>query len=133
MKPILFILSLAFSICCFSQQEPVRLSVRFFKHHRSKLPANQQMAYQNVVDKKKAIVTVGDKWATVKAENFGQATQPLYVILNTDQQLMNHPMGYTPDANKYKQGLECGLNIRQKMIRPNIPGKEYLPVKTLRL
>ncbi len=56
----------------------------------------------------KDIISVGDKWATFQSENFNQVTQPLYVILNNEQQLLNNPVGYTPDAKEYKAWLQCG-------------------------
>jgi len=54
--------------------------------------------------------TVGEKWASFQAQNFGQVTQPLYVVLSPDQKLMNYPIGYTPDEKKYRQWLQCGLD-----------------------
>ncbi|RYX99026.1 hypothetical protein EON78_04050 [bacterium] len=59
--------------------------------------------------KEKDIETIADKWATFQSENFGQSTQPLYVILNHEGKLMTHPVGYTPDAKKYEDWLNCGL------------------------
>ncbi len=56
----------------------------------------------------KDIITVGDKWATFEAENFNQTTQPLYGILDTNEKLMNHPVGYTPNAAEYLKWLQCG-------------------------
>ena len=72
------------------------------------MPIDQQFSYTTKDGNKKDIVTIGDKWATFQAENFNQVTQPLYVILNTNQQLMNNPVGYTPDVKEYKGWLQCG-------------------------
>ena len=58
--------------------------------------------------------TVGQTWATFQADNFKQVTQPLYVILSPDEQLMNHPVGYTPNVQTYKQWLECGITAFEK-------------------
>jgi len=58
--------------------------------------------------------TVGEKWAAFQAENFKVAAQPLYVLLSPDEKLLNHPAGYTPDENKYKDWLECGINAINK-------------------
>jgi thiol:disulfide interchange protein DsbD len=62
----------------------------------------------------KDIISVGDKWATFESENFEQSTQPLYVILNNEQQLVNNPVGYTPDAKEYKAWLQCGKETFDK-------------------
>ena len=46
---------------------------------------------------------------TFQSENFNQVTQPMYVILNPGEQLMNGPVGYTPNATEFRHWLECGL------------------------
>lgn len=53
--------------------------------------------------------TIGQQWAKFQSENFKQVTQPLYVLLSPDEKLLNHPVGYTPDENKYKEWLQCGI------------------------
>lgn len=58
--------------------------------------------------------TVGEKWAAFQAENFGQVTQPLYVLLSPDEKLLNHPVGYTPKERDYQQWLQCGINAYQQ-------------------
>jgi hypothetical protein len=45
-----------------------------------------------------------------QSENFSQVTQPMYVILNPGEQLMNVSVGYTPDVMEFRQRLECGLH-----------------------
>ena len=55
------------------------------------------------------IATVGDKWAHFQSLNFKQSSQPLYVILNEREEILNNPVGYTPDEQLYKQWLECGI------------------------
>jgi len=82
--------------------------VSLYVDDKEKLPIEQRFTYTTKDGNKKEITTIGDKWATFQAENFNQVTQPLYVILNTQQQLMNNPVGYTPDANEYKIWLVCG-------------------------
>ena len=82
--------------------------VSLYVDDKEKLPIDQQFSYTTKDGNKKDIVTIGDKWATFQAENFNQVTQPLYVILNTNQQLMNNPVGYTPDVKEYKSWLQCG-------------------------
>ena len=82
--------------------------VSLYVDDKQKLPIEQRFTYTTKEGNKKEITTIGDKWATFQAENFNQVTQPLYVILNTEQQLLNHPVGYTPDAKEYKAWLQCG-------------------------
>lgn len=83
--------------------------VSLYVDDRKKLPAEQRILnYRTKTGDSKDIITIGDKWATFEAENFNQTTQPLYGILNTSEQLMNHPVGYTPDAAEYLKWLQCG-------------------------
>ena len=85
--------------------------VSLYVDDKAKLPVEQRIINYTTKDKsQKDIISVGDKWATFQSENFNQVTQPLYVILNNEQQLVNVPVGYTPDAKEYLQWLTCGKN-----------------------
>jgi thiol:disulfide interchange protein len=88
--------------------------VSLYVDDRKKLGPNEQFIYKTNAGVEKEILTTGDKWATFQAENFSQVTQPLYVILNPAGELMNLPVGYTPDINKYKAWLVCGLGADSK-------------------
>jgi len=84
--------------------------VSLYVDDRKKLPVSEQMNYTTRDGHQKNIESVGDFWATFESENFRQVTQPLYVILSPGGELMNEPVGYTPDINKYRQWLDCGLS-----------------------
>ena len=56
----------------------------------------------------KEIITLGDKWSTFQTENFGKTTQPLYVVLDTQERLLSNPIGYTPNVKEYLAWLQCG-------------------------
>jgi hypothetical protein len=58
---------------------------------------------------KKPIITKGNKWATLQAENFVSASQPLYVLLSPDGTLLTDPLGYTPNSSEYERFLDRGL------------------------
>lgn len=83
--------------------------VSLYVDDRKKLPVAERFTYPMSDGKEKDILTIGDKWATFQSENFGQATQPLYVILNHEGKLMTHPVGYTPEIKKYEDWLNCGI------------------------
>ena len=55
------------------------------------------------------IRTVGNKWAAFQKVNFEKASQPFYVLVTPDEQVLNTPRAYTPDIPTYKGFLECGL------------------------
>ncbi|MBX2931877.1 MAG: thioredoxin family protein [Chitinophagaceae bacterium] len=90
------------------QQNFILLSL--YVDDKQKLPVTERFTYKTKKGFEKDIVTIGDKWATFQTENFGQATQPLYVILDNEERLLNHSIGYTPDVKKYLEWLQCGKN-----------------------
>lgn len=75
---------------------------------RKLLPKEAQFNYQKTNGKIKSIQTVGAKWATLQAINFNTASQPFYVQLSTDMELLNHPEKYT-DTDTYLEWLREGL------------------------
>jgi thiol:disulfide interchange protein DsbD len=88
--------------------------VSLYVDDRKKLPQGKQFTYWAASGEEKQIRTLGDKWATFQAENFNQVTQPLYVVLSPGEKLLNFPVGYTPDAEHYRQWLECGYDAFKK-------------------
>jgi len=86
--------------------------VSLYVDDRKALPAPSRFIYTDSKGAKKEINSIGDKWATFESVNFGQVTQPLYVILNPDEKLMNNPVGYTPDYQAYLAWLKCGNNSK---------------------
>lgn len=82
--------------------------VSLYVDDRKKLPIGERMAYVTKDNQTKELITLGDKWTTFEAENFGQVSQPFYVILNNKEQLLNNPVGYTPEIKEYLNWLKCG-------------------------
>jgi thiol:disulfide interchange protein DsbD len=88
--------------------------ISLYVDDKKKLPAAKQFTYKTKEGFNKEIVTVGDKWATFETENFKNNAQPLYAILNTNETLLNNPVGYTPSVREYKDWLQCGLQAFEK-------------------
>ncbi len=88
--------------------------ISLYVDDKKNLPAAKQFTYKTKDGTAKEIISVGDKWATFETENFKNNAQPLYAILNTDEQLLNNPVGYTPNIKEYKDWLQCGLTAFQK-------------------
>ncbi|HVS95817.1 MAG TPA: cytochrome c biogenesis protein CcdA [Puia sp.] len=84
--------------------------VSLYVDDRKQLPDDQQFLFTTGDGSKKEIRTVGDKFATLQSENFGNASQPFYVLISPDERLLTYPVGYTPDARTYAQWLQCGLD-----------------------
>jgi len=59
--------------------------------------------------------TVGNKWSDFQSIHFKRNSQPYYVLMHPDGTILNKPVAYLPDVEKYKQFLECGLNRFQEM------------------
>ncbi len=53
--------------------------------------------------------TVGDRWSHLQQTRFGQLTQPLYVAISPDGQLLAKPMGFTESAKDFADWLRKGL------------------------
>ena len=88
--------------------------VSLYIDDRKKLPDDEQFSYTLSDGSKKDIKTIGDLYITMQSENFRNASQPLYVILNPQEKLMNLPVGYTPDAMEYAEWLKDGLKAMGK-------------------
>ena len=55
--------------------------------------------------------TVGAKWSSFQRNNFHEASQPQYILMDNDgKKVLTHPKTYTPYAKEYEVFLECGLN-----------------------
>ena len=53
----------------------------------------------------------GHKWAHFQASYFGVNSQPFYLLIDPNTyQILNDPVGYTPDPSEYISFLECGLS-----------------------
>jgi thiol:disulfide interchange protein DsbD len=74
---------------------------------RANLPVAERFVYTTQGGQQKQINTVADLWATFETENFNQSSQPLYVVLSSDQVLQSNPIGYTPDIQQYLEWLKC--------------------------
>ncbi|MCX2681484.1 thioredoxin family protein [Galbibacter sp. EGI 63066] len=83
--------------------------ISLYVDDRKQLPEDQQFNYKNGNGKVKEIRTIGDKWATFQAINFKTASQPYYILMSPDFNILNTPQQYTDDATYYdwlKKGLE---------------------------
>ena len=84
--------------------------VSLYVDDKQPLPANQQMVYTTKNGATVNIKTVGNKWSQFQTENFNATSQPWYVAVSPDEQLLTAPVGYTPDATAYAAWLKCGLD-----------------------
>jgi len=83
--------------------------VSLYVDDKELLPVDKRFKYTSKAGTEKEINSIGDLWATFQAENFNQVTQPLYVVISPEQNLLSNPVGYTPDINEYLQWLQCSV------------------------
>ena len=57
---------------------------------------------------------VGRKWADFQIVNFEQNTQPLYVIMSPEGEVLTKPRGYRESVDGYVDFLDCGLETYER-------------------
>ncbi|MEM1001525.1 MAG: cytochrome c biogenesis protein CcdA [Bacteroidota bacterium] len=83
--------------------------ISLYVDDRSEMSEENQFNYLRPNETLKTIKTIGDKWGTFQTINFQNNSQPYYVLLNHDMELLNTTTAYTPDADEYNEWLEKGL------------------------
>ena len=91
--------------------------ISLYVDDREKLSTDKQFNYKYADGRIKQINTIGKKWATFQAINFKTASQPFYVQLTAEYQLLNPPIQYTDKTtfeNWLLQGLEHFPEVKAK-------------------
>lgn len=83
--------------------------ISLYVDDRLELPEDEKFNYVRANGGIKKIRTIGDKWATFQTVNFQNNSQPFYVLLDPEVNLLNEPVGYTPDEEEYFEWLNEGL------------------------
>lgn len=89
--------------------------VSLYVDDKALLPATAQQVYTTKAGSTVTIKTVGTKWSLFQTENFNATSQPWYVAISPDEQVLSRPVGYTPDARQYADWLKCGLDAFNKI------------------
>ncbi|WP_165749873.1 protein-disulfide reductase DsbD family protein [Cellulophaga sp. Z1A5H] len=76
---------------------------------RKALPDLEQFDFKYETGRVKHIETVGQKWGTFQTLNFNAASQPYYVLLSPELEVLNTAIQYT-DTETYKFWLQEGLD-----------------------
>jgi thiol:disulfide interchange protein DsbD len=82
--------------------------ISLYVDDRKKLDIKDQFNFRLSNGRIKKIESLGQKWATFQAINFNSASQPYYVQINTDLELLNSPIQYT-GKKEFKNWLKKGL------------------------
>ena len=94
--------------------------ISLYVDDRRELPEAEQFEYLKPNGTIKKIKTIGDKWATLQTLNFQNNSQPFYVLLDHEMNMLNHTTAYTPDASEYFSWLKTGLENFNKQQTSNI-------------
>lgn len=89
--------------------------VSLYVDDKAVLPIDQQQVYTTKSGAKVNINTVGTKWSLFQTENFNASSQPWYVAMSPNEQLLTAPVGYVPNATEYAAWLKCGLDAFDKV------------------
>ena len=91
--------------------------VSLYVDDRSKLPdaEHREVVRQDGSGRTKLIDEVGEKWHYLEQTVFAKSSQPYYVLVSPDGTTLNPPVAYTPDADVYKNFLECGLSTYREL------------------
>ncbi|MGA0048283.1 MAG: hypothetical protein EB076_00635 [Flavobacteriia bacterium] len=95
--------------------------ISLYVDDREPLLDSEAFSFQYAEGKVKSIRTVGNKWATFQALNFNTASQPFYVQLTADGQLLTTPIQYT-DTATFRDWLTKGL----ENVPPAAPKVNYI-------
>ncbi|NNL81751.1 MAG: DUF255 domain-containing protein [Winogradskyella sp.] len=88
--------------------------ISLYVDDRTQLEEAAQFQYQRPSGAIKDIESIGDKWATLQTINFQNNSQPFYVLIDTEMNLLNSTKAYTPNADEYFDWLNQGLDNFKK-------------------
>lgn len=85
------------------------VKISLFVDDRTRLPESEQFV-SDALGRERAIRTVGQKWSVFQAKRYGANTQPYYVILDHDENMLAPPHGYDMNVGRYIEFLDTGKN-----------------------
>ena len=83
--------------------------ISLYVDDKEELPKDKQFDFKHRNGRVEYIKTIGDKWATFQEVNFSSASQPYYVLLSPDTELLSTPVQYV-DVETYKEWLRKGVS-----------------------
>tara|TARA_Y100001968_G_C19019492_1_gene554457 strand:- start:303 stop:641 length:339 start_codon:yes stop_codon:yes gene_type:complete len=86
--------------------------ISLYVDDRKELPEDEKFDFKFDSGRIKTIETVGQKWGTFQTINFNAASQPYYVLLSSDLEVLNEAVQYV-DVETYREWLKSGLEKYQ--------------------
>lgn len=81
--------------------------VSLYVDDKRELPKNEQYVSEYTGNE---VTTIGRKWSELETFKYKSNSQPFYIILDTHENIMNTPVGNTPDVAAYHQWLKEGID-----------------------
>lgn len=89
------------------------IKISLYVDERTRLPEEEQFV-SKALGRERKIRTVGQKWSVFQAENYNINTQPYYVILDHDENMLAEPFSYNTNIEEFIRFLDTGFkNYRQ--------------------
>jgi len=76
--------------------------------------AKLEQKYTSARDGNPSIRNVGNMWADFQIVNFEQNSQPLYIMVTPEEEVLASPRGYQSGVESYNDYLDCGLEAYEK-------------------
>lgn len=86
--------------------------ISLYVDDRKELPQEEKFEFKYDSGRIKSIETVGQKWGTFQTINFNAASQPYYVLLSPNMEVLNDAVQYV-DVETYEAWLKSGLGKHQ--------------------
>ena len=82
--------------------------ISLYVDDRKELPESEKFDFKYDSGRVKPIETIGQKWGTFQTINFNAASQPYYVLLSPNLEILNEAVQYV-DVETYEKWLRSGL------------------------
>lgn len=89
------------------------VKISLFVDDRTALPEHEQFV-SSALGRERSVRTVGQKWSVFQAKHYGANTQPYYVILDHDENMLAPAYTYDTSIPKYLEFLNTGKNNFKK-------------------
>jgi thiol:disulfide interchange protein DsbD len=86
--------------------------ISLYVDDRKELPDGEKFDFKYESGRIKSIETIGQKWGTFQTVNFNAASQPYYVLLSPNLEILNDAVQYV-DVETYEAWLKSGLEKHQ--------------------
>jgi thiol:disulfide interchange protein len=83
------------------------VKISLFVDDRTRLSESEQFT-STALGREREIRTVGQKWSVFQAERYGANTQPYYVILDHNENMLAPAHGYDPSIQRFIEFLDYG-------------------------